>query len=122
MCKTSPNVAIYLVSIYAHQIKAFDWMIKEFRSVRGKPDEGNWSSAQLFELLTEHFIMALTEKQLFRSKSGLRMLPIDKTVVNPLELDEPVWTPDSQVDRNIRHAIRHPEKSSASKLLPNFNL
>ena len=41
--------------------------------------------------------MALAEKRLVRSKSGLRMLPIDSTAVNPLELNEPLWTPDTEV-------------------------
>ena len=41
--------------------------------------------------------MATSDKKLDRSKSGLRMIPRNPELYDPLTLAEPEWVPDSEV-------------------------
>ena len=36
-------------------------------------------------------------KKLTKSKSGLRIIPINNTARSPFELKEPTWSPDKEV-------------------------
>ena len=38
-----------------------------------------------------------SDKRLVRSKSGLKIVSLSTDVVSPLTLDEPQWSPDSEV-------------------------
>ena len=40
---------------------------------------------------------ATSDKRLVRSKSGLKIVSLSTDVVSPLTLDEPQWSPDSEV-------------------------
>ena len=41
---------------------------------------------------------ATSDKRLVRSKSGLKIVSLSTDVVSPLTLDEPQWSPDSEVN------------------------
>ena len=57
---------------------------------------GKWAWQKLSKKV-KTFKMAICEKKLLKSKSGLKIVAVDETTQSPFVLVEPLWAPDHEV-------------------------